>query len=153
MTKLRHFSLLLLALPLFLAGCGGSGGDAPASSQTTNLAPKSLIGGVMVANYPDGRSFTITINSSAANGVTRSDGKVTTNWIATGYGTGIMSIQLAYGAFTAGSLNNVFDDYTLTFTDKSTGVLQIRENTTSATYSTSPILTGNFRFSTYPPAG
>jgi hypothetical protein len=153
MSKLRPLALLLCALPFFLAGCGGSSvADAP-SSQTTNLAPKTLIGGVLVANYPDGRSFTFTINSSAANGVTRSDGKISTNWIGTGYGTGIMSFQVAYGAFTSGSLNNVFDDYSLTFTGKDAGVLQIRENTTSATYATSPILTGNFKFTTYPPNG
>ncbi|MDB6128135.1 MAG: hypothetical protein JWM35_2031 [Verrucomicrobia bacterium] len=153
MTKFRPLSLLLLALPLFLAGCGGGGSALPANSQTTILAPKTLIGGVMVANYPDGRSYTFHINSTAQNGVTRSDGKTTTQWIATGYGTGIMSFQLAYGAFTAGSSTNIFDDYTMTFTSTSEGVLQVRENTSNTTYSTTPILTGNFKFTTYPPGG
>ncbi|MDB6169534.1 MAG: hypothetical protein JWM88_2398 [Verrucomicrobia bacterium] len=151
MTKPRALAVLLFALPFLLAGCGGGG--VSTSSATTVLAPKTLVGGVLLANYPDGRAFTFTISSSAANGVTRSDGKVSTNWIGTGYGTGIMSLQVAYGAFTAGSLNNVFDDYTLTFTSKDAGVLQIRENTTSATYSSSTILTGNFMFTTYPPNG
>lgn len=152
----RHLALtLLVILPGFIAGCGGGGGGSTSTttSSTTILAPNTLVGAVIVMNYSDGRSFTFTINNGLAAGVTRSDGKTSTNWTGAGYATPVLTLDVAYGAFTQGSLNNVFDDYGLNFVTKTTGSISLRENTTSNTYASSPVIGGTFTFTTYPPGG
>lgn len=147
---------LLAVSLLFIAGCGGGGGDSSSSSSggsTTTLGPKTLVGGVIVMNYGDGRSFTYTITSTAANGVSRSDGRTSTNWTQAGLATPVLTLDVAYGAFTPGDLNNVFDDFGLNFSTKTTGTFVLREDITSATFATKTPISGTFTFTTYPPNG
>ncbi len=156
-SRLRSLALLLLTVPVLLAGgCGGGGGGGSTTTSTpsaTIVAPANLVGAVIVFNYADGRSYTITVNNGTATGVTRSDGKTTTNWVGAGYSSPVLTLDLAYGAFTAGSLDNVFDDYGLTFVTKTTGSISLRENTTSRTFSTTTPIGGTFTITTYPPNG
>jgi len=156
-SRIRSLALLLLTVPVLLAGgCGGGGGGGSTTTSTpsaTIVAPANLVGAVIVFNYADGRSYTITVNNGTATGVTRSDGKTTTNWVGAGYSSPVLTLDLAYGAFTAGSLDNVFDDYGLTFVTKTTGSISLRENTTSRTFSTTTPIGGTFTITTYPPNG
>ncbi len=156
-SRIRSLALLLLTVPVLLAGgCGGGGGGSSTTTSTpstTIVAPANLVGAVIVFNYADGRSYTITVNNGTATGVTRSDGKTTTNWVGAGYSSPVLTLDLAYGAFTAGSLDNVFDDYGLTFVTKTTGSISLRENTTSRTFSTTTPIGGTFTITTYPPNG
>ncbi len=152
----RPFVLLLLGASLLLAGCGGGGGDSTPATPTAILAPKSLVGAVLLVNYGDGRSFTLNFNSGSPNGITRSDAKTSTNWIASGYGEQAMAIDIAYGAFAntaPENLSNVFDKYVLTFLTKTTGQCVLRENITSSSFSTSVPIACTFTFTTYPPGG
>ena len=110
-------------------------------------------GAVIVMNYGDGRSFTFTFNSANDNGVSRSDGRVTTKWIGAGYSSPVLTIDLAYGEFTPGSVTNVFDDYGLNFVTATTGSILLRENITSATFATTTPLAGTFTITTFPPGG
>jgi len=155
LTRFPRLAFLLLIGPLLLTGGCGGGGSSPSSTTTTAtvVAPKNLIGAVIVMNYADGRSFTFTFNSANANGVSRSDGRVTTNWIGDGYVTPVLAINLAYGAFIPGSLDNVFDAYALTFSTATTGVFALRENTTSNTFASTAVIFGTFTITTYPPNG
>lgn len=153
----RRLAFLLLAVPVLLTGgCGGGGGGTSTSSDSTStapLSPKTLIGAVIVMTYADGRAFTFTISSSNDNGVSRSDGRVTTKWIGNNYGTNVLVLDLAYGVFADGSLDNIFDDYNLAFGTTTTGVFTLRENTTSNTYFATTPTTGIFTITTYPPGG
>jgi hypothetical protein len=155
LTRVRFFRLLLLAMPLLLlGGCGGGGSDTPTTNTSTAVVgPKTMVGAVVTMTYSDGRTYTFNFASAAANGVTRSDGKATTNWTSAGQSSPVVTIDLAYGAFTAGSLNNVFDDYGLTFTTKTTGTITLRENTTSNTFQSTSPMAGSFTITTYPPNG
>lgn len=144
----------LAALLLFIAGCGGGDGGGSGTVPSSQIVgPKTMVGAVIVFNYGDGRSYTVTISSSNSNGVTRSDGKVTTNWTSAGLQSPIVTLDLAYGAFTPGNLNNVFDDYGMTFATKTSGTITLRENTTSNTFASTTPIGGTFTITTYPPNG
>ncbi|MFI5355822.1 MAG: hypothetical protein ACHQ4G_00660 [Opitutales bacterium] len=153
---LFSLSLLLLGL-LLLPGCGGGGsGPDPSSSVPVGAdAPNTLTGGVIVMSYSDGRTFTFTFNSTAGTGVTRSDGKTTTGWAASGYGTPQLVMSLAYGAIdtTNTPSTTVYDSYQLVFTTVTTGTMYVQENVTASTINTGKIISGTFKFTTYPSNG
>lgn len=153
--RLARVIFLSLSL-LTIAGCGGGGDSSSGGSSggsTTVLGPKTLVGAVIVMTYGDGRSYTYTITSANANGVTRSDGKTSTNWTQAGLSSPVVTLDIAYGAFTPGSLNNVFDDFGLNFSTQTTGNFTLREDVTSNTFATKTPLSGTFTFTTYPPNG
>lgn len=153
----RPYAILALFATglLFLAGCGGSSGGSDSGGSSYIAAPASLIGGTLVLTYSDGRSYTLVFNNSTDTGVTRSDGKTTTAWTTTGLGSAVLGINLFYGTIATGdaALDNVFDGYALAFSTKTTGDFSLKENTTANNYSNTPVISGTFSFTTYPPNG
>ncbi len=146
-----------MLLSVFLSGCGGGGDETTGSVTSTQvLSPKNLVGAVFLVTYTDSRSFTFTVTDSVAVGLTRSDGKQVTNWKVDGYGTPVLGIEIAYGAYTENvpdNAFNVFDYYIFTFTSKTEGLLTLRENTSPSTFNDTLVQAGTFKFTTYPPTG
>lgn len=146
----------LLVFSLLLSGCGD--GDE-ATGSTTNefvLSPKNLVGAVFLITYSDSRAFTFTVTDSVAVGLTRSDGKPVTHWSADGYNTPVLALDIAYGAYTEtvpDNGDNVYDYYLFSFTSKTGGIVQIREDVTLNTFPETLVQTGTFTFTTYPPSG
>lgn len=141
-------SLLSSSLLLF-TGCSGGGGD-DSTTTAAAVAPSSLSGSVVLLNYSDSRSYALTFTSTRGSGVSRSDGRTSTAWNGSGYETAVLSLELAYGAYSSQSSNNIVDRYMLTFSSQKSGTFTLRENTTANSASSSALISGTFTFTTYP---